>query len=385
MASISSPSRTQLAFAILLYVILLTSSTAADEDIKVEKHVQMRKAAQDRYMESLLDKAYDMVVWELFKKHTQKLKHDDSHKRSPNKHRHIGAERANGSHRISIFMTLRSVFVFGTTTSRTLSLSSAVTFCLSQLSGSMKRMWVEHVQFGFSFSMSCKKLKSSEVLMPNGQIQNPIVPTDSSSSGKANRKVRLRWTPELHCKFVAAVLELGGATGLISAFQNAKPTAIIQAMERMGVYGLTLNHIKSHLQKYRTGSYQHKDEGREKSENGRICLNCSSFSRLFGLLKKQLNSLQGTFKPLSFAWSSFGQQHEFMNNGTLFPIIFPTHATRGKEICSVASSQTGIRRRVLKKMQVEKHVQMRKEAQDRYMESLLDKAYDMVVWELFKV
>ena len=35
--------------------------------------------------------------------------------------------------------------------------------------------------------------------------------------------------------------------------------------------------------------------------------------------------------------------------------------------------------------QVENHVQMRKEAQDRYMESLLDKAYDMVVWELFKV
>ncbi|URD96316.1 Myb-like DNA-binding domain containing protein [Musa troglodytarum] len=161
--------------------------------------------------------------------------------------------------------------------------------------------------FVSSSSMSCKKLQSNQVLMPNGQIQNPIVPTDSSSSGKANRKARLRWTPELHFKFVAAVLELGGAT-------DAKPTAIIQAMERMGVCGLTLNHIKSHLQKYRTAYYQqHKDEGREKAD--------------------------------------FGQQHEFMKNGTLFPIIFPTHATKGKEICSVESSQTGISRRALKKMQ----------------------------------
>lgn len=35
MASMSSPSRTHLAFTILLSVILLTSSTAADEDRKV--------------------------------------------------------------------------------------------------------------------------------------------------------------------------------------------------------------------------------------------------------------------------------------------------------------------------------------------------------------
>ncbi|CAL9053075.1 unnamed protein product [Musa banksii] len=99
--------------------------------------------------------------------------------------------------------------------------------------------------------MSCKKLQSNDVLMPNGQIQNPIVPTDSSSSGKANRKARLRWTPELHFKFVAAVLELGGATVKLGNYDetaDAKPTAIIQAMERMGVCGLTLNHIKSHLQ-----------------------------------------------------------------------------------------------------------------------------------------
>lgn len=74
--------------------------------------------------------------------------------------------------------------------------------------------------------MSCKKLQSNDVLMPNGQIQNPIVPTDSSSSGKANRKARLRWTPELHFKFVAAVLELGGATGLISAFHSSSISVV---------------------------------------------------------------------------------------------------------------------------------------------------------------
>ncbi|XP_073060289.1 protein PHR1-LIKE 3-like [Primulina eburnea] len=54
---------------------------------------------------------------------------------------------------------------------------------------------------------------------------------------------RLRWTPELHKQFVDAVNLLGGAN-------EATPRAILNMME---VEGLTLYHIKSHLQKYRNG------------------------------------------------------------------------------------------------------------------------------------
>ncbi|GER53370.1 homeodomain-like superfamily protein [Striga asiatica] len=56
-------------------------------------------------------------------------------------------------------------------------------------------------------------------------------------------KPRLRWTPDLHDQFVKAVNDLGGA-------DKATPKAILNLMR---VQGLTLFHLKSHLQKFRLG------------------------------------------------------------------------------------------------------------------------------------
>ncbi|KAL3615329.1 hypothetical protein CASFOL_040990 [Castilleja foliolosa] len=53
---------------------------------------------------------------------------------------------------------------------------------------------------------------------------------------------RLRWTSELHDHFVEAVRELGGKN-------EATPKRI---MEVMAVRGLTISHVKSHLQMYRS-------------------------------------------------------------------------------------------------------------------------------------
>ncbi|TVU08524.1 hypothetical protein EJB05_41932, partial [Eragrostis curvula] len=71
-------------------------------------------------------------------------------------------------------------------------------------------------------------------------------------------KPRLRWTAELHDRFVDAVAQLGGP-------DKATPKTIMRVM---GVKGLTLYHLKSHLQKFRLGKQQ-KEFGDHSSKGGK--------------------------------------------------------------------------------------------------------------------
>nr|GEX46583.1 myb family transcription factor PHL7-like [Tanacetum cinerariifolium] len=94
----------------------------------------------------------------------------------------------------------------------------------------------------------------------------------SDGSGKE----RLKWTQELHELFEKAVNQLGGP-------DRATPKGILKTM---GITGLTIYHVKSHLQKYRMSKFIPESTKGEQIEKKNISEMFPNFSKTSGI---QLN------------------------------------------------------------------------------------------------
>ncbi|CAL6419786.1 unnamed protein product [Bathycoccus prasinos] len=81
----------------------------------------------------------------------------------------------------------------------------------------------------------------------NGKSSTSNTNNNNNNNNNADSdRCRLRWTPELHARFLRSVKTLGG-------LDIATPKGVVELMR---VQGVTIQHVKSHLQKYRLQEQQ---------------------------------------------------------------------------------------------------------------------------------
>ncbi|XP_072963901.1 myb family transcription factor PHL11-like isoform X2 [Typha angustifolia] len=155
------------------------------------------------------------------------------------------------------------------------------------------------------------------------------------AASSRDSKPRLRWTPDLHDRFVDAVSKLGGP-------EKATPKSVLSVM---GIKGLTLYHLKSHLQKYRLGKQARKETSLEASKGRNSSFTCHPFAT--------------------------------PSNG-------PCGNDEGEMEISLEEQlrcQFEVQRKLQEQFEVQKKLQMRMEAQSKYLQAILQKAKNSISFD----
>ncbi|XP_050236685.1 myb family transcription factor PHL8-like [Mercurialis annua] len=157
-------------------------------------------------------------------------------------------------------------------------------------------------------------------------------------------KPRLKWTPELHQRFVEAVDQLGGA-------DKATPKSV---MRMMAISGLTLYHLKSHLQKYRLGKNQLMQSESQSQSQGSI-------------ENKHEGSFDADYKEIQ---STNDESEAGISERIQTPI------NESFQIAQALEMQMEVQRKLHEQIEVQRHLQLRIEAQGKYLKSVLKKAQE---------
>ncbi|XP_041024092.1 myb family transcription factor PHL7-like isoform X4 [Juglans microcarpa x Juglans regia] len=139
--------------------------------------------------------------------------------------------------------------------------------------------------------------------------------TPAASAGGTGKQ-RLRWTSDLHDRFVDAISQLGGP-------DRATPKGVLRVM---GVPGLTIYHVKSHLQKYRLAKYLPESPG-----------------------------------------DGFNDEKKSSGDS-----LSATDSSPGMQINEALRMQMEVQKRLHEQLEVQRQLQMRIEAQGKYLQKIIE-------------
>ncbi|WOK99957.1 Myb family transcription factor PHL7-like [Canna indica] len=161
----------------------------------------------------------------------------------------------------------------------------------------------------------------------NSVAQNQQLESSNNNMGPTNgvnnfnnpnlaSRQRLRWTSELHERFIDAVTQLGGP-------DRATPKGVLRIM---GVPGLTIYHVKSHLQKYRLAKYV----------------------------------------PEASADGTTSEKNDDVNPNSRI------ENSSGLQITEALKLQMEVQKRLQEQLEVQRQLQLRIEAQGKYLKKIID-------------